>query len=105
MEGSPGEPCCAEYPAVSHGHHPWAGWFSLIYITLAIVIHPSIHLSFHLMLIFSSVYVQCSNRDTRLLAGTTVVMLINTAPEEGAGGAAAAWSLLQVTHSGTQQHY
>nr|XP_029493834.1 thyroid adenoma-associated protein homolog isoform X1 [Oncorhynchus nerka] len=41
---------------------------------------------------------QCSNRDTRLLAGTTVAMLINTVLEGGEGGAAA-WSLLQVTHS------
>uniref|UniRef100_A0A3Q1FE64 Si:ch211-225b11.4 n=1 Tax=Acanthochromis polyacanthus TaxID=80966 RepID=A0A3Q1FE64_9TELE len=41
---------------------------------------------------------QCCNRDTRLLAGTAVSMLINTASESGAGGAAA-WSLLQVSHS------
>uniref|UniRef100_UPI003AAEFBF2 tRNA (32-2'-O)-methyltransferase regulator THADA n=1 Tax=Centroberyx gerrardi TaxID=166262 RepID=UPI003AAEFBF2 len=41
---------------------------------------------------------KCSNRDTRLLAGTAVAMLINTAPESEAGGAAA-WSLLQVSHS------
>ncbi|XP_074526959.1 tRNA (32-2'-O)-methyltransferase regulator THADA isoform X2 [Halichoeres trimaculatus] len=41
---------------------------------------------------------QCSNRDTRLLAGTAVAMLINSAPESQAG-AAAAWSLLQVSHS------
>uniref|UniRef100_A0A3B4GEH6 Thyroid adenoma-associated protein homolog n=1 Tax=Pundamilia nyererei TaxID=303518 RepID=A0A3B4GEH6_9CICH len=40
---------------------------------------------------------QCCNRDTRLLAGTAVAMLINTASENGAGGAAA-WSLLQVSH-------
>ncbi|KAI3372852.1 hypothetical protein L3Q82_023303, partial [Scortum barcoo] len=40
---------------------------------------------------------QCCNRDTRLLAGTAVAMLINTAPESGAGSAAA-WSLLQVSH-------
>uniref|UniRef100_A0A7N8YBI2 Si:ch211-225b11.4 n=1 Tax=Mastacembelus armatus TaxID=205130 RepID=A0A7N8YBI2_9TELE len=40
---------------------------------------------------------QCINRDTRLLAGTAVAMLINTAPESRAGGAAA-WSLLQVSH-------
>ncbi|XP_046872611.1 thyroid adenoma-associated protein homolog isoform X3 [Hypomesus transpacificus] len=54
---------------------------------------------------------KCSNRDTRLLAGTAVAMLINTAPKEGTpeegaleegaleesgGGGAAAWSLLQV---------
>ncbi|XP_041793146.1 thyroid adenoma-associated protein homolog isoform X2 [Chelmon rostratus] len=41
---------------------------------------------------------QCCNRDTRLLAGTAVAMLINTAPESRAGEAAA-WSLLQVSHS------
>uniref|UniRef100_A0A667ZTH9 Si:ch211-225b11.4 n=1 Tax=Myripristis murdjan TaxID=586833 RepID=A0A667ZTH9_9TELE len=41
---------------------------------------------------------QCSNRDTRFLAGTAVAMLINTAPDSRAGGAAA-WSLLQVSHS------
>ncbi|KAM7391931.1 hypothetical protein PAMP_022578 [Pampus punctatissimus] len=40
---------------------------------------------------------QCCNRDTRLLAGTAVAMLINTASESKAGGAAA-WSLLQVSH-------
>ncbi|XP_062273526.1 tRNA (32-2'-O)-methyltransferase regulator THADA [Scomber scombrus] len=40
---------------------------------------------------------QCCNRDTRLLAGTAVAMLINTASESRAGGAAA-WSLLQVSH-------
>uniref|UniRef100_A0A3Q4H4T6 Si:ch211-225b11.4 n=1 Tax=Neolamprologus brichardi TaxID=32507 RepID=A0A3Q4H4T6_NEOBR len=40
---------------------------------------------------------QCCNRDTRLLAGTAMAMLINTASENGAGGAAA-WSLLQVSH-------
>ncbi|XP_029685958.1 thyroid adenoma-associated protein homolog isoform X2 [Takifugu rubripes] len=37
------------------------------------------------------------HRDTRLLAGTAVAMLINRAPESQAGGAAA-WSLLQVIH-------
>ncbi|KAJ7994291.1 hypothetical protein DPEC_G00264360 [Dallia pectoralis] len=41
---------------------------------------------------------QCSNRDTCLLAGTAVTMLINTGPEAGEGGAAA-WSLLQITRS------
>ncbi|XP_059193716.1 thyroid adenoma-associated protein homolog [Centropristis striata] len=41
---------------------------------------------------------ECCNRDTRLLAGTAVAMLINTAPESRAGEAAA-WSLLQVSHS------
>ncbi|TDH12887.1 hypothetical protein EPR50_G00050690 [Perca flavescens] len=40
---------------------------------------------------------QCCNRDTRLLAGTAVAMLINTASESRAGEAAA-WSLLQVSH-------
>ncbi|XP_067466068.1 tRNA (32-2'-O)-methyltransferase regulator THADA [Thunnus thynnus] len=40
---------------------------------------------------------QCCNRDTRLLAGTAVAMLINTASESRAAGAAA-WSLLQVSH-------
>ncbi|XP_061585131.1 tRNA (32-2'-O)-methyltransferase regulator THADA [Cololabis saira] len=40
---------------------------------------------------------QCCNRDTRLLAGTAVAMLINTASDSRAGGAAA-WSLLQVIH-------
>ncbi|KAF0033857.1 hypothetical protein F2P81_013923 [Scophthalmus maximus] len=39
---------------------------------------------------------QCCNRDTRLLAGTAVAMLINTASESRAGGAAA-WALLQVS--------
>ncbi|XP_040011618.1 thyroid adenoma-associated protein homolog isoform X2 [Xiphias gladius] len=39
---------------------------------------------------------QCCNRDTRLLAGTAVAMLINTASDSRAGGAAA-WSLLQVS--------
>uniref|UniRef100_A0A3Q2QTY6 Si:ch211-225b11.4 n=1 Tax=Fundulus heteroclitus TaxID=8078 RepID=A0A3Q2QTY6_FUNHE len=37
---------------------------------------------------------KCCNRDTRLLAGTAVAMLINTASESRAAGAAA-WSLLQ----------
>ncbi|KAM7018971.1 tRNA (32-2'-O)-methyltransferase regulator THADA [Tautogolabrus adspersus] len=41
---------------------------------------------------------QCCNRDTRLLAGAAVAMLINTAPESRAGEAAA-WSLLQVSYS------
>ncbi|GAA6224743.1 thyroid adenoma-associated protein homolog isoform X1 [Lates japonicus] len=41
---------------------------------------------------------QCCNRDTRLLAGTAVAMLINTASESRAGGAAA-WSLLHVSDS------
>uniref|UniRef100_A0A3B4ZZQ2 Thyroid adenoma-associated protein homolog n=1 Tax=Stegastes partitus TaxID=144197 RepID=A0A3B4ZZQ2_9TELE len=41
---------------------------------------------------------QVGTEDTRLLAGTAVAMLINTAPESRAGGAAA-WSLLQVSHS------
>ncbi|KAL0979345.1 hypothetical protein UPYG_G00183930 [Umbra pygmaea] len=41
---------------------------------------------------------QSSNRDTRLLAGTAVAMLINTVPGVAAGGAAA-WSLLQVNQS------
>ncbi|XP_044227695.1 thyroid adenoma-associated protein homolog [Thunnus albacares] len=40
---------------------------------------------------------QCCNRDTRLLAGTAVAMLINTALDSRAAGAAA-WSLLQVSH-------
>ncbi|XP_015828497.3 tRNA (32-2'-O)-methyltransferase regulator THADA isoform X1 [Nothobranchius furzeri] len=40
---------------------------------------------------------QCSNRDARLLAGTAVAMLINTASESRAGGEAA-WGLLQVSH-------
>ncbi|KAG7244081.1 hypothetical protein INR49_006243 [Caranx melampygus] len=40
--------------------------------------------------------VKCCNRDTRLLAGTAVAMLINTASDSTAGGAAA-WSLLQVS--------
>ncbi|XP_029365595.1 thyroid adenoma-associated protein homolog isoform X2 [Echeneis naucrates] len=39
---------------------------------------------------------KCSNRDTRLLAGTAVAMLINTASDSRAGGAAA-WNLLQVS--------
>ncbi|XP_073321451.1 tRNA (32-2'-O)-methyltransferase regulator THADA [Pagrus major] len=41
---------------------------------------------------------QCCNRDTRLLAGTAVAMLVNTAPDSRAGEAAA-WSLLQVSNS------
>ncbi|KAJ3604719.1 hypothetical protein NHX12_029458 [Muraenolepis orangiensis] len=41
---------------------------------------------------------QLSNRDVRLLAGTAVALLINTAPDSGAGGAAAA-SLLSVSGS------
>ncbi|KAM3611107.1 uncharacterized protein V6R79_013523 [Siganus canaliculatus] len=41
---------------------------------------------------------QCCSRDTRLLAGTAVAMLVNTAPESRAG-AAAAWSLLHISHS------
>ncbi|XP_054904834.1 thyroid adenoma-associated protein homolog [Poeciliopsis prolifica] len=40
---------------------------------------------------------QCCNRDTRLLAGTAVAMLINTASENTAAGAAA-WNLLQASH-------
>ncbi|XP_030000291.1 thyroid adenoma-associated protein homolog [Sphaeramia orbicularis] len=50
---------------------------------------------------------QCCNRDARLLAGTAVAMLLNTASEHRAGaagagaGAAAAWNLLQVSHSGS----
>jgi len=43
---------------------------------------------------------QRSNRDTRLLAGTAVAMLINTAPDSGAGGAAAG-SLLKISGSGS----
>ncbi|XP_034026181.1 thyroid adenoma-associated protein homolog [Thalassophryne amazonica] len=39
---------------------------------------------------------QCCSRDSRLLAGTAVAMLVNTAPESRAGGDAA-WSLLQVS--------
>ncbi|XP_053726379.1 thyroid adenoma-associated protein homolog isoform X1 [Synchiropus splendidus] len=41
---------------------------------------------------------QCQNRDTRLLAGTAVAMLINTSPDTASGGAAA-HSLLQVFSS------
>ncbi|XP_038151490.1 thyroid adenoma-associated protein homolog isoform X1 [Cyprinodon tularosa] len=44
---------------------------------------------------------QCCNRDTRLLAGTAVAMLINTASQSGAADAAA-WSLLQAAHPTTQ---
>uniref|UniRef100_A0A3P9L1H1 Si:ch211-225b11.4 n=1 Tax=Oryzias latipes TaxID=8090 RepID=A0A3P9L1H1_ORYLA len=40
---------------------------------------------------------QCCNRDTRLLAGTAVAMLINTATEYQAGGAAVL-SLQQIPH-------
>uniref|UniRef100_A0AAQ4RRM0 Si:ch211-225b11.4 n=1 Tax=Gasterosteus aculeatus aculeatus TaxID=481459 RepID=A0AAQ4RRM0_GASAC len=40
---------------------------------------------------------QCCNRDTCLLAGTAVAMLINTASDSRTGEAAA-WSLLQVSH-------
>ncbi|KAL7836832.1 hypothetical protein AOLI_G00281160 [Acnodon oligacanthus] len=39
---------------------------------------------------------QTSNRDTRLLAGTAVAMLISTATDSESGGSSA-WSLLQVT--------
>nr|XP_046243358.1 thyroid adenoma-associated protein homolog [Scatophagus argus] len=41
---------------------------------------------------------QCCNRDARFLAGTAVAMLITTATESAAARAAA-WSLLQVSHS------
>ncbi|KAI1900978.1 hypothetical protein AGOR_G00055400 [Albula goreensis] len=41
---------------------------------------------------------ETSNRDIRLLAGTTLTMLINTSPESQ-GGAMAACSLLQVTRT------
>ncbi|XP_077600767.1 tRNA (32-2'-O)-methyltransferase regulator THADA-like isoform X1 [Stigmatopora nigra] len=44
------------------------------------------------------IFGQSTNRDTRLLAGTAVAMLINTAPDSSAG-AAAAWNLLQSSHS------
>uniref|UniRef100_A0AAQ4PVQ3 Si:ch211-225b11.4 n=1 Tax=Gasterosteus aculeatus aculeatus TaxID=481459 RepID=A0AAQ4PVQ3_GASAC len=40
---------------------------------------------------------KCCNRDTCLLAGTAVAMLINTASDSRTGEAAA-WSLLQVSH-------
>ncbi|XP_017580907.2 thyroid adenoma-associated protein homolog isoform X1 [Pygocentrus nattereri] len=43
---------------------------------------------------------ETSNRDTRLLAGTAVAMLISTATDSESGGSSA-WSLLQVT-SGEQ---
>ncbi|XP_062874157.1 tRNA (32-2'-O)-methyltransferase regulator THADA [Trichomycterus rosablanca] len=43
---------------------------------------------------------EISNRDTRLLAGTAVAMLISTAPDSESG-AASAWSFLQV--SSTEQ--
>ncbi|XP_077377670.1 tRNA (32-2'-O)-methyltransferase regulator THADA isoform X5 [Festucalex cinctus] len=46
------------------------------------------------------VFGQSCNKDTRLLAGTAVAMLINTASESGAGAAAAAaWGLLQSSRS------
>ncbi|XP_012718940.2 thyroid adenoma-associated protein homolog [Fundulus heteroclitus] len=45
---------------------------------------------------------KCCNRDTRLLAGTAVAMLINTASESRAAGAAA-WSLLQACHPPPRQ--
>ncbi|XP_037115240.1 thyroid adenoma-associated protein homolog isoform X1 [Syngnathus acus] len=44
------------------------------------------------------IFGQSRNRDTRLLAGTAVAMLINTASESSTG-AAAAWALLQSSHS------
>ncbi|XP_076007217.1 uncharacterized protein LOC143001471 [Genypterus blacodes] len=49
---------------------------------------------------------QCCNRDTRLLAGTAVTMLINTSTDSRTGGAAA-FSLLQVFHPGMSppQHH
>ncbi|MEQ2164332.1 hypothetical protein GOODEAATRI_005586, partial [Goodea atripinnis] len=40
---------------------------------------------------------QCCNRDTRLLAGTAVAMLMNTASESRVAGAAA-WDLLQASY-------
>ncbi|XP_061762555.1 tRNA (32-2'-O)-methyltransferase regulator THADA [Nerophis ophidion] len=43
------------------------------------------------------IFGQSSNRDTRLLAGTAVAMLINTASDSSCGGAAA-WSVLQSCH-------
>ncbi|KAJ8379392.1 hypothetical protein SKAU_G00001700 [Synaphobranchus kaupii] len=48
----------------------------------------------HLMSIIQG---ETSKRDTRLLSGTAVAMLVNTAPEAGSGGGVAARSLLQVT--------
>ncbi|KAJ8286052.1 hypothetical protein GJAV_G00034000 [Gymnothorax javanicus] len=48
----------------------------------------------HLM---SIILGETSNRDTRLLSGTAVAMLINTASEARSDGGLAAWSLLQVT--------
>ncbi|MEQ2294152.1 hypothetical protein AMECASPLE_000992 [Ameca splendens] len=43
------------------------------------------------------IFGQCCNRDTRLLAGTAVAMLINTASESRIAGAAA-WDLLQASY-------
>ncbi|XP_047238412.1 thyroid adenoma-associated protein homolog isoform X1 [Girardinichthys multiradiatus] len=43
------------------------------------------------------IFGQCCNRDTRLLAGTAVAMLINTASESRVAGAAA-WDLLQASY-------
>ncbi|XP_024130967.1 thyroid adenoma-associated protein homolog isoform X2 [Oryzias melastigma] len=45
---------------------------------------------------------QCCNRDTRLLAGTAVAMLINTATQSQAGGAAA-WSLHHISYKNPWQ--
>ena len=46
-----------------------------------------------------SLYEQSTNKDTRLLAGTAVAMLVNTAPNENAARMAAL-SLLHLTRTG-----
>ena len=61
--------------------------------------HRLVRVNDLIVLIRSPLVFQRSNRDTRLLAGTTVSMLINTAPDSRAGGAAAG-SLLRISGSG-----
>ncbi|MFT7808492.1 thyroid adenoma-associated protein homolog [Arapaima gigas] len=55
-----------------------------------------------LMYLMDVVLGESSNRDTRLLAGTAVVMLINTA-RMARDGATAAWSVLQVAQEDSWQ--
>lgn len=46
---------------------------------------------------------QASSRDTRLLAGTAVAMLLTT-PSDSQCAESAAWSLLQINNTGKLQH-
>lgn len=88
------EPDGAGHPAGSHGYYTGPGLmkrpFTITYSALLCLL--PLQLSVCAVL-------QCYNRDTRLLAGTAVAMLINTAPESRAAEAAA-WSLLQVSSTG-----